>query len=412
MALGAVVGAALTTPTARKWTLTIGGLDVSIQLGGAKGTSYGVPIDSIRLVEVATDGVSSLAFDIDDPAGVLVFEERAPVHFHDHVRDLPLFDGFLDTIRVAQVGLARRHTVQCVGIEAVLDWMVLPDTVTIAVVSGGPSPPLSDVVQALVGQALGVGVPLRALMNVGGQSTAAKPIADLNSQSVSTGASGDLALGGRTLRQAIVTCALLTGTVLPAQLTVDFYGGVRLMGSTGYGGGYGGNVLLVARADATGLVVDGATFIGAEASVGANFGEAIHQVYVQGGNAAGSGVVTDGSGIRGPIATASEPLSTTAGMRNSLGASWLARRGALIYGKVRIEDQANAGAAGAERRAYGTIQINNPEMGFTGGTVAILPMQRIAKSFRSGGQEVWEVDAGSKVTGAGGFMRRIVPTAI
>lgn len=408
MALGAVVGAALTTPAARKWTLTIGGLDVSIQLGGSKGTSYGVPIETVKLTEAGVDQVSSLAFVIDDPAGVLVFEERAPVHFHDCVRDVPLFEGFLDKIDVEQEGLARRHVVTCGGVEAALDWMIIPAGADLSVVAGGPSPALPDVVQALVGQALGVGVPLRAFANPGGNSTQAKPVAGNVSDLVPTG----LDLGGRTLRQAILAAVTLSGASLPPGLTVDFYSGLRFMATTGYGGGYGGNVLLHQWSDRAAILVDGATFVGADTKAGSTFSEAIHQVYVQGGNAAGSGLVSDGTGLRGPIATISESLSTSAALRNSLGRTWLARRGALIYAKTRIEHQINAGTAGAERRAFGQLNIDNAQMGFTGANVALLPVQRIVKTFQPAGTEVWEIDAGAKVTGAGAFLRRIVPTAI
>jgi hypothetical protein len=400
MALCPLVATQLTTPAARKWTLTIGGLDVAMQQGGAKGTSYGVEIDSVTVTEVGCDQVSSLSFVIDDPAGILAFEERAPIHFHDCVRDVPLFEGFLDRDEVTQEGLARRHHVTAIGIEVVLDWLIIPSPMTVIVANGGGSPLMADVAQALLGQAIGVGVPLRAFQNLVSpyKSNAATPIDSMPGIIVATDlVTGDLVLGGKTLRQALATCSLLTDG--PAQFTVDFYGGLRMSRGD--------------PSDIVGMTVNGVTWIGADIKVGASYGEVIHQVYVQGGSASGTGVVSDGTGVRGPTGVVSEPLVTGAKMRDSLGRAWLSRRGALQYGTLTIEDQATAGTYGAERRAFATVVvINSPEMGFTGPTIAILSVQKIEKTFRSGGTEVWQIAAGAKVTGAGAFMRRLTPTAL
>lgn len=409
MALGPVVAAALTTPAAKLWSLTIGGLEVSRQAGGAAGTSYGVEIETVVVTEAACDRISGLAFTLDDPAGVLTFDERAEVRLHDCVRDVPLFLGFLDQIGTVQDGLARRLKISAIGVEAVLDWMILPsaligDLFTVLT--------LTQAVQSLVAQTTG-GFPLRAFSDPSGgaSSTQATPIANVSGAIPFPDGTNPADCSGMTLRQAIAYAVQLYGGPQGKPgCTVDFYGGLRLFAQTAIGTPPA-VVWINSAPDAQSIGISPiGPYYGGKTDMGATYSEIVHRVLIRGGNAAGSGLVTDGAATIGPTPIFSDSTIKTAAARDALGRTIILGRGANLYGSTTIESIIVKDAG--EHRAYGAITISDPELGFTGATFATLPILSIRKSFASSGMETWEVEFGSQVGAGSHLLRRLTASQV
>lgn len=410
MPLAPVVGAALTTPAAKVWSLTIGGLEVSKQAGGTLGTSYGVEIGSVLLTEASCGRVSGLEFTLDDPLGVLTFDERAEVRFHDCVRDVPLFLGFLDQISVAQDGLGRKLNVSAVGIEIVLDWMVLSSAVMGDIFTVLT---LTQAVQSLVAQTTG-GYPLRAFANAAGgtASNQAQPLANVTGSIPFPDGTNPPDASGMTLRQGIAYAVQLYGgpSGKPG-CTVDFYGGLRLLSQSAIGTPPAVVYINVAP-DTQPINVSSAIgpYYGGNIEMGATYSEIVHRVLVRGGNAAGSGVVTDGSGTIGPTPIVSDSTIKTAVALAAVGRTAILGRGASIYGSMTVETITVKDAG--EHRAYGYITIDDAQLGFTGSTFATLPVLSIRKSFASSGMETWAIEFGSPVGAGSHLLRRLTASQV
>lgn len=121
-----LIALSLTTPRTAPWSLTIGDQDVTI--GPSGGTAWGVPVDTIRLNEQGPNGVSSMAFRINDPAGALWPIDGALVEYRDVTNGLYLFRGLVShwDSRPGFGDQGRTIDVQATGIDALLDWRFVP----------------------------------------------------------------------------------------------------------------------------------------------------------------------------------------------------------------------------------------------------------------------------------------------
>lgn len=121
MTLGAVLGAALNSGAAHPYGLFMNGFDVIKE--PVASPRYGVPTDSIEVVEAGSGGVSSLRFTIDDPSLVITVLGNEEVVLWDFTRDAPMFGGYVDsftvTVDFGQQG--RSYEVLCSGYETLLD---------------------------------------------------------------------------------------------------------------------------------------------------------------------------------------------------------------------------------------------------------------------------------------------------
>jgi hypothetical protein len=126
--LGAVLGAT-NSHVARSYLLTVGGRDVIAD----PSKRYGVPLDSIDLVEAGSDSVSSMSFVIEDPTVIVGISDGDEVRFHSFLTGAPLFLGYVQGYEVQPAfgEQGRMISVKAIGIEAVLDWAIFPAAITI-----------------------------------------------------------------------------------------------------------------------------------------------------------------------------------------------------------------------------------------------------------------------------------------
>lgn len=372
----AAVIATLPSTAARAYTLTVGGSDVNV--GGQSGAAYMVDIDSMVVEEQGPGGVSSMSFDIWDPNLEIVLSEGQQVEFWDTTNSLPLFAGFVQSWSYSGV-IGRTVEVTCVGSEKQLDWMVVP---TLTVPSGIDT---RSAIQLLVANATGIGAQLRAFATTGsGSSSQAEPIGDMAPGAGTFDVGVAVALNGETLREAIrkviessAVGAPIGTTGATASVTVDFWWGLRTYPSTSTSmpTDYVGQTIaessgtrasrLDHETDATG---------------------AVHQVYVKGGNAAGTGLVSDGSGISGEVAYIEDTSITTSDARDRAGTAYLADHVTATRGSYTVENFAPT----TNIRAGATTTITNTAAGLT---AAIYRIASIRKTFIAA-KQTWTVAYG------------------
>jgi hypothetical protein len=393
--LAGAISLAWTDFTTRPKTLTVGGLTL---IGGPASPAYGVAIETIRLIEQGPGQTSSLSFTITDPTGVVTLTAGADVRFRDFTNaDLPLFTGFVSSWSSTHEGVGRSIDVECIGIEAMLDWLYVP------VVVSWPATPSAAVfmaaLQSAIGQALGIGVPLNAAGDSAfgggsGNSSLATPIGTNGWALPSAGSAGPGSL--RSVLTQIMDAARATGATIGTtqglQLTVDFYGGIRIWELDQNSQGaldYGPFVVSTASAPrpdtAQHRVIPG---------------EAVRQVYVTGGSAAGSGVVSDGTGIAGPTAQISVPSSLTADDVVTYGRSYLLRNGGTTQGTVIAAEAASVNVGNivtSQRRAGSQLTLTDAQAGVTGFQTQ---MSSIEKVFYPGTGERWTITYGLRRSGA------------
>lgn len=389
MALGAVVAAALTDHSARAWSLTVGGLEM-ITAGATAGQRSGTLLETVKVKEAMRGRVSSMTFLVDDPPVSIAIAEGSIVRLHDVTRDVPVFLGFVQTVTGRTVGLGRTLEISAVGVEVALDWLLIPS----ATIPVGTK--LDDAVQILVAAAIGIGFPLRAFSQGFIAPSQAFPVGNLTAGIVTTYA---VTITGQTLRQALyaLAAAINVGGVNQADFTVDFYGGLRAGPILPYWNFSDWTVIA--------LTVDGTATpkIGADLEHVADYSAAVHQVYVVGANANGSGIVSDGSGILGPVETLSDSSSDSATKRDQIGQTYLAQRTAAIRGEVTLEHERNVGSAGAEIHTGTILRLTDASLAVAAQDYLI---GAIDKTFTAAG-EIWRVTYGGHPPSAVGTLRKI-----
>lgn len=299
--------------------------------------------DDIRLEEQGPGGVSSLELTIDDPALAYSFQDGDAVRVWDTVNDRPLFTGFVKgPIEVSVFGTGRRLAVNCTGIEAVLDWILSPSVTFDATLS----PATNTLVQSLVGQSFGVGVPLNTAAAITDGGDRANPVGWATAVLVRT----TTIPAGSTLRQGIQQLLEASGNATGQRpvVTVDFYCGLRVYSQLSSAGAIG------AQTDYSSLTIDDANFpsVLPQATAPTHItdgSDLVRAVYVVGGNAAGTGIVSDGSGIPGPTAVISDSSILTALDRDRTAALYLAghiisQRGVFSIDSVTLTTNIRAGS--------------------------------------------------------------------
>lgn len=375
IATAAQQGIGLPSPTKR---LTVDGVDVLRKVGAP--TAYGVPIDSIEVLESAPGQVSSMSFTISDPAGELAINAGAYVRFSDLASGLPIFAGWVDGVDVTALGTGRELAITCVGVEAVLDWWYGPALTIPALTTWGAA------VQAIVAGAYRTGtVQLRA-NDIGALAC-----------SVANGIAGfgvlesSLAVPAGTLRQQIAAVSAAYAVDPPVgavgvYTTVDFYHNLRW---SSYGLGYVPGWYASDYVAATITQPSGTVYRIASAAATA---------VLVAGSGTGSGIVTDGPNRPGPIATVSDANSTEARYRDAIARAYVAANGPTVSGEVTADElYTNGGAVGAERRAGMALTITDPNLGLSAYRAQTTS---IRKTFLASGAEVWTFAFGARLSGA------------
>lgn len=409
MPTAAIVATQLTDRGARSKRLNIGGVDYLKPYGAAWSARYSVPIETISLSEEGPGGVSSLTFSIEDPAIQATIALGDEVEYWDIANDVPLFRGFLQSLTIRPEGTLRYLDIVCIGVEAVLDWMLVPSLI----VPAGTQ--MATAVQMLVANATGIGFHLRAFSNPPGSETPfssqAQPVAGYSPGFPTT--QYDVAVDGASLRSAcaevIAACdSWVDG--LGAVVTVDFYGGLRLLPTFRGTGAEEGIITTYTPSDYSIPTFENEAASGSSKTTGLRFTldpvSVIRAVYIVGGNAAGSGLVSDGSGVVGPVSFINEPTSTTAAIRNAIAAAYLSQFSQSIRGTFTVE-------------ATTTFQTANVHPGGTWffaadpqvfGALIGLTVMSIRKTFQGGDVETWDVAVGGFAGSASSQLRRLTRT--
>jgi hypothetical protein len=336
-----------------------------------------------------------MTFTIEDPQLAVTVQRGQTVRCYDRTNNRDAFLGWVQSWSPRPRDVGRLIDVQAIGVEAALDWMIVPSlTVTLGTTT-------STAVQSIIANATGIGVPLRAFS--GTDSTQATPIGRVGF--VLDGTLGaDVVLAGQTVREAIRLILVATipsgggySTSPPqtAQVTIDFQYGVRVWNLTLSGAPSMPN-------DYAGLtIVD--TAVSAEAASGlSNESDATGVpagVYVIGGNAAGTGLVPTGDGIPGQIAVLNDATILTAAARDVAGQAYLAAqtiasRGSFTRENITWTTKIQAGSV---------LTLTDAQLGLTAVKAAI---NSIEKTFQ-GTTETWTVNYGGFAPSAMRQIRRL-----
>lgn len=402
MPVAAVIAAALTTAAPKSKSLWVAGLDV-LRQPGTPGSLYGTAISSIEVTERLPGLVSGMTFRITDPAAAVAVAKGDTILYFDHELDLPLFRGWVDTWTPEPLpgGQGRAIDVEAIGVEAVLDWAMLLEDMTIP--AGGN---LRDAIQRLAGAAVGTG-PLRAFSLDGGtNSSIAQPISENTAAAFAGGLSTALTLkAGTSLRECLRQVARLYFTASAGAVfafTVDYFYGLRAE----LHGPLAGPFTFVAWADrATFSVSTGA----GQRPSGNRYrtdGQVYRGVFVKGANAAGTGLVVDGSGTVGPIAVLNDDASDTAGRLLDIGRTYLQQSAEAVRGDVVAEavDPADVNSLSAWFRPGCQLTITESAVGLSG---AAHIATELRKRFHADGTEDWSISYGGVPPSAAQLIRRL-----
>jgi hypothetical protein len=362
VAVAGVLATALTTHAAHPKSLLIDGVDVIGPIGG-----YGVPLDTISVTENGPGRTSSMSFTIDDPSRLVNLTDSASVAFMDNARDYPLFLGWVDRYEMQPAfgDQGRAIKVECVGIEAALDWAITANAITLPVSTSGV-----DALQAVVAQCIGL-TEIRALSG-GINSTIAAPIYGPNLMQYAV-----TIAAATSLRAAIAAIgASLTSGGQAYVGTIDFWRGLRFYPDISSAPDYSG-LTISDSAPGEPIVhgVDGAT---------------VRAVTVTGTGV--SVTVTDGTGKPGATVPVTNLGLTTAAACTFYGLAYLAQYATSVRGTITITDTdpATWGAL-AKFHVGGVSNITNSRLGIAG---VSYKMTTIAKTFNGSGRENWVISYG------------------
>lgn len=403
MPLAPIIGAALQVITAPPWSIFIDGNDLAFAPGTA-GHRVGIPIDSVELDLEGGGGVSSASFDVTDPDRAVTVSEGSRVVFYDHVRGVPRFAGWVQSWANTPLGISRRIHLEAQGFEAILDWAFIPGTLTIP--SGTTTP---NAILAVAGAATyPPGVALLAFgPPAGGTNGDARAGAGVGSfLPFSYVLQQDAVITDTSLRDALKAVAAVSGDtgglsgelVVPRlNFTVDFWGYLRAWIGT--------------PDDWAGVVTSSGFGSSSPAPAAPSFlndaAGASHAVYVVGGNAAGTGMVVDGTGIPGPIARINDSTITTANGKTAAAFAYMQERSGIQRAPVQLQDYIPAGSPGnAHPRPGAGVSIRDAQLGID--PSASYRMDGITIAFTAGGDaEQWEISAGGRRPSAVNYIRRL-----
>lgn len=405
MALGAVLGAALQTPVSLYYTLTLDSVSILQQPGVPNGL-YGTLIDSIQVTEAGPGGTSSMQFVVDDPAGVLDVSDGAPVVYWNHFRNTPAFVGYVDTATetVLGTGGSKQITVRATGNDARLDWASLPADVTFA---AGVTATVA--IQSCAAQAVGLG-PVDVAVS-GGLADRGAPIAA--TWSVGTLPVALTIRGGTSMREAIrQICGQAWPSVKAAEpnfiehaATLDWWNGLRVMARLSTSAMAGDYTEWTVDSRAGGIL--GNPVSNLEVTRNAS---SVRAVYIRGGNATGSGIVSDGTNRPGAVALLEDSTITTVAGRDAAGAAYLAQYAGQITGQFDYEDRPWTATVGNQIRAGSRVQIYDDALAPFATDGILSTVMQIDKSYTdsigaSGPLETWRVSFGALPASLATFLR-------
>ena len=395
MPLAAPIAASLNfgLPT-RAFALWVGGNDW-LKQPGVSGNRYGVPIDSIEVTENGPGGVSSMRFSVEDPLNVLSLPNAGDeVLFQDIADDHPEFLGFIQSItpRPHEGQQGRWIDVEAIGIECLLDWLV---------VSG-----MTLEANTLTGdnfQRAAITSPLRVFLQKGGglvNGTQSFPVGNMVQGITTIPDSSPLNLPASTLREMLRTIwnnAGSWGSYVPsamAQITVDFSRGLRAWDGSlppVFGNGR--------PDDYVDLVVNDTLFTNTSAELEYTLipADVMRGVFIVG---TGLGAYfSDGSGIIGQQAIITDSTVTTAAHAAVVAQGYLGEFAPGLRGRLHLQTF-NHGAT--KYQAGGLLTLTDAMIGLAGATFRI---GSIRKRYNSNGTEEWDISFGGLAPSAMNLVR-------
>lgn len=399
MSLGAVLASALNDASAHPKTLTVGGTD----LMGRSGATYGTDPKTIKVTEAGPGQVSALTFVTTDPNGALTLSTGLTVIFWDNVKDLPIFRGFVESVRVVRYGLGSIFTITCVGVEAVLDWMYVP---AFTIPTGTDA---TAGMQMIPSMAIGIGVPLTTAATTSGGSAFFSFVGSPMTATIGGANTVACTINGGTLRQALLQYGAFLRTQSPGlrnqpyvdAISVDFWLGLRMFGWNQTAGTTGATDLglITLRSDSSPFP--------SETRYGLDSTGTVRAVYVIGTGI--SGVVGDGSGVPGVTASINDPNAVDVATLGQIGNGYLGDNRASVAGTVTWEG-ASLNTFASQRRAGGFLDLLDAQVDLP--TLTRFPVLQIAKTFAASGEEAWTITFGKEQVGIAKLSRRLTRSTL
>ena len=379
----AMLGASLTDHSVRTYSLTQGGLDVLKQPGGLAG----VPIETISVTEAGPGGVSTMAYTVEDPLGVIPLPlDGSEVLFYDIASDHPEFRGFIQGVSIEPRPPGGRYIrVECQGVEAILDWKLASGNFSTSQSAG-------DAWQSLAAYS-----GLRDFIAAGGsEGTQAAPISGI---AAGLAISVALSISERTLRDALsmvwTAVAASSGSIF---VTVDFYYGLRIW--------HNGTSNLRPDDYISLTIVDqvAGTTLAEDLSYDLGYGEIVRAVHVIGSS--DFGVFSDGTGKSGPTVVINDTSITSATQAQQAASIYMLDRQVGLRGSFGLSDFDEGATA---IRAGANVVITDAEAGLSASTFQIAEIQ---KTYQGNGLENWQVSFGGLPPRGSALLRRLTRSTL
>jgi len=414
VALGAILAAALNTAASRSKALWVGGVDVIYDPLGPT-INYAVPIDTVIVDHMGPGGVSSMEFTVElpNPTGSVSIGEGMDVRFYDFTKGWYDFYGFVDHVDVENMdgSVGTRYRVRCTGIEAVLDWSVMPSDLVVP--AGLNCDAAAQLVFAnAVGTSLGrLHAGANGTTNV---SSDALPVASAPSFSTTATVGATFTISaGTTLREALRAVVgsfvyIPNGSAASETflVTVDFLGGLRFFGEGQTSGNWSSS------ADQWDFPqIDNDPPYAALSYVGEVTTYGIDAAQVRAVLVRGTGVtqmVVDGTGKEGPVAVLDDSSVTTTAQAIVVGTNYLTDYASDVRGSLELTDWP-VWASQSRPGGYFTLGITDARLGLSAVT---LRGSEVVKTYNPSGRQNWTVSFGAATPSLAGLTRQLTRTTL
>jgi hypothetical protein len=304
---------------------------------------------------------------------------------------------------VQPTAIARYINVECIGVEVALDWLIVP---SLTIPSGTN---IAAAMQSIVANTTGIGIALR-VGSSGFSSTLENPVSGHLLPTTTVVTSEDVVLAGETVRQAcaaVFAVAITQGGVSPRDLVSAYDATVGLMVTVDFWGGL--RVSIGNPADYVTLQVDDGVLAANEVAASSidhetNNAGITRAVYVKGGNAAGTGLVSDGTGIPGPAQYVDDSSILTAAARDALAYAMLNQTAEGTRGSLTVENYNQA----TNIRAGSQVAITNTAIGLAAVGFRIMSIRKAFIKTGSGIRQNWDVAYGGLRPSSTRFLRNLI----
>ena len=132
-----------------------------------------------------------------------------------------------------------------------------------------------------------------------------------------------------------------------------------------------------------------------------------HSVWIKGGNAAGTGLVSDGSGLPGQVAYIEDTTVDTAAKLTARGTSYLQDFASGLRGQFSVTDEGGLKVTANTTHTGGMVILTDARVGLSSTRLRIMS---IAKSYNPSGREDWQISFGGIAPSMANLVRRLTRT--